>query len=132
MVRASTAQYPAGAQPHILNCARTICRSFLLAVIGRQTQVPCALLQIQLEICEFCRFELTPSRTYQLKSHSLAGLDGYKCGAETSLALYLANDAVQKAIHVEQTKGKEGQTYTLTVPDLRPLYTCAPRLVSCS
>lgn len=74
-----------------------------------------------------CRFELTPARTYRLTQRALAGLDGYKCGAETSLALYLADDSVQKAIHVEAAKGKEGQTYTLTVPDLRPLYTCASR-----
>ena len=69
-----------------------------------------------------CRFELTPERTYRPKLGALAGLSEYKCGADAAMAAYLAHPDVIKAIHVKS--GTPGQAYKLTVPDLRPLYTC--------
>ena len=69
-----------------------------------------------------CRFELTEERAYRVKPAVIAGHSDYMCGRDQAMTEYLANEKVMNAINV--IEGTPMQTYTLTVPDLRPLYTC--------
>jgi hypothetical protein len=67
-------------------------------------------------------FELTPANRYRVRPEVAYGLHDYKCGAETAMGAYLANEEVIKATHVKPGVG--GMMYTRTVDDVRPVYKC--------
>lgn len=53
-----------------------------------------------------------------------SGLNGYQCGGERAMAVFLSHPDVVEALHVKI--GTPGMTYyNRTVADLRPLYKCA-------